>query len=96
MTESECAAEEGGGGKVILLQRGGYKEMDVCLMFTLPLPSILPADGPGVQVTPGSNATPVGNHWDFIGQTRHHRQIPWSQVRYLLRGVLPVTAFLMS
>ena len=25
-------AEEGGGGKVILLERGGYQEMDACLM----------------------------------------------------------------
>ena len=32
-----CAAEEDGGGKAILLQRGGYKDMDVCLMFALPL-----------------------------------------------------------
>ena len=31
-----CAAEEDGGGKAILLQRGGYKDMDVCLMFALP------------------------------------------------------------
>lgn len=32
MTDTEYAAEEGGGGKAILIQRGGYKEMDVCLM----------------------------------------------------------------
>lgn len=31
--------EEGGGGKAILLDRGGYKEMDFCLMSDLPLPS---------------------------------------------------------
>ena len=28
----ECTGEEGGGGKAILLERGGYKEMDFCLM----------------------------------------------------------------
>ena len=27
-------AEEGGGGKQILLERGGYKDMDVCLMYS--------------------------------------------------------------
>lgn len=26
------SAEEGGGGKVILLERGAYKEMDACIM----------------------------------------------------------------
>lgn len=26
-------AEEGGGGKVILIDRGGYKGMDACIMF---------------------------------------------------------------
>ena len=38
------AAEENGGGKAILLQRGGYKEMDICLMSPLPLPSIFLID----------------------------------------------------
>lgn len=37
MTNLGSSAEEGGGGKAILLQRGGYSEMDVCLMFVLPL-----------------------------------------------------------
>lgn len=26
-------AEEAGGGKILLLQRGAYKEMDACVMF---------------------------------------------------------------
>ncbi len=30
-------AEEGGDGKVILLRKGAYKEMDVCLMCVSPL-----------------------------------------------------------
>lgn len=25
-------AEEGGGGKVLLLQKGAYKDMDICVM----------------------------------------------------------------
>ena len=32
VTDVGCTGEEGGGGKVILLDRGGYKEMDFCLM----------------------------------------------------------------
>ena len=28
-------AEEGGAGKVILLQKGAYEGMDVCLMYVL-------------------------------------------------------------
>jgi len=27
-------AEEGGGGKQILLDRGGYKDMDACIMYS--------------------------------------------------------------
>lgn len=26
-------AEEGGGGKIILIERGGYKDMDACVMY---------------------------------------------------------------
>lgn len=44
VTDLGCTAEEGGGGKAILLQRGGYKEMSICLMFGLPPPSVLLAD----------------------------------------------------
>jgi len=43
-----CTAEEDGGGKAILLQRGGYKEMDICLMFVLLLTFIPLADELGV------------------------------------------------
>jgi len=32
VTDVRCTAEEAGGGKAILLERGGYKEMDFCLM----------------------------------------------------------------
>jgi len=87
-----CAAEEGGGGKAILLQRGGYKEMDVCLMSALPLTFIPLADRLGVQVTPSPNATPNSGHWNFPSQTRHYCQVPRSHVRYLLRGTFTVTS----
>lgn len=26
-------AEEGGGGKILLLERGAYREMDLCIMY---------------------------------------------------------------
>ena len=47
-TDLGRVAEEGGGGKAILLQRGGYKEMDVCLMFALPLLFVSLTDQLGV------------------------------------------------
>ena len=28
-----CSAEEGGAGKIILIERGGYKDMDACVMY---------------------------------------------------------------
>jgi len=31
-------AEEAGGGKVILLDRGAYDDMDICIMFVLVWP----------------------------------------------------------
>jgi hypothetical protein len=37
-----CVAEEGGGGKQILLDRGGYKDMDACIMYSC---SSLPVRG---------------------------------------------------
>ena len=44
MADLGCSAEEAGGGKVMLLQRGGYNEMDVCLMYVLPLLFVLLTD----------------------------------------------------
>lgn len=35
LLESESTAEEGGRGKVKLLDCGAYEEIDVCLMFVL-------------------------------------------------------------
>lgn len=31
-SDDELIAEEGGGGKVILLERGAYDDMDACIM----------------------------------------------------------------
>lgn len=32
LTDVRYEAEEGGGGKVLLLERGAYKDMDVCVI----------------------------------------------------------------
>lgn len=46
VTDVGCTGEEGGGGKTILLNRGGYKGMDFCLMSDFSLPKFsLPTDG---------------------------------------------------
>lgn len=31
--EQLCTAEEGGSGKIMLLDKGAYKGMDACLMY---------------------------------------------------------------
>lgn len=36
LTHSCLLAEEGGGGKIILIERGGYKDMDACVMYATP------------------------------------------------------------
>jgi len=48
VADARYTAEECGGGKAILLQRGGYEEMDFCLMSSLPLPRISPTNKPRV------------------------------------------------
>ena len=82
MTDQGCAAEESGGGKAILLQRGGYKKMDICIMYIFLLTAALIPDRRDLQVTPGSNATKNSSHWNLLSQTRSHRQVPGTRVRY--------------
>lgn len=39
MCSHDLSAEEGGGGKLSLLDAGAYKEMDACLMY-VSLPAV--------------------------------------------------------
>jgi metal-dependent amidase/aminoacylase/carboxypeptidase family protein len=94
VTDVVRTGEEGGGGKAILLERGGYKEMDFCLMSGFPLPTISLAYRIGVQVAPSFIATSNGSHWNFLGQARHHRRVPGPQVRRLLHGTPTIVSSL--
>jgi len=63
-------AEEGGGGKLILIERGGYKGMDACLMAH---------PGPGGANTAGSGSCravqPITV--EYNGHTAHASAAPW-------------------
>ncbi|KAK2463569.1 hypothetical protein APHAL10511_004320 [Amanita phalloides] len=63
-------AEEGGGGKVILLKRGGYKGMDACLMCH---------PGPGQPRTIGVGTTTAMQQLEveYFGHTAHAGAAPW-------------------
>ncbi|EGN96673.1 hypothetical protein SERLA73DRAFT_184799 [Serpula lacrymans var. lacrymans S7.3] len=63
-------AEEGGGGKVILLERGGYTDMDVCVMCH-PAPGI--AHSAGISTSLAMQAMEV----EFFGQSAHAAAAPW-------------------
>ncbi|KAF8481373.1 hypothetical protein JB92DRAFT_3149256 [Gautieria morchelliformis] len=62
--------EEGGGGKVILLERGGYKEMDACVMAH---------PGPGAPKTAGTGPCKAVQHItvEYFGHTAHASAAPW-------------------
>lgn len=63
-------AEEGGGGKVLLLERGGYEEMDTCIM-SHPMP------GPPHIANLGSTTARYGFQVDFEGHSAHAAASPW-------------------
>jgi len=63
-------AEEGGGGKVILIKRGGYKEMDACVM-SHPGPGVANSTGLGTSLA--IQAIEV----EYTGHTAHASAAPW-------------------
>lgn len=36
-----CSGEEGGGGKILLWEKGAYEGLDVCLMYVLSPPTFI-------------------------------------------------------
>ncbi|KAH8928304.1 amidohydrolase [Atractiella rhizophila] len=81
-------AEEGGGGKVKLLERGEYEDMDLCLMAH-------PGQGdPKVAGIGGSLAvaTLVSN---FTGHTAHAALAPWEGVNALDAAVTTYNSLAM-
>ncbi|KAF8587929.1 amidohydrolase [Ramaria rubella] len=63
-------AEEGGGGKVILIKRGGYKDMDACLMAH---------PGPGAAHSAGTGPCKAVQsiNVEYFGHTAHASAAPW-------------------
>lgn len=63
-------AEEGGGGKIILLERGAYKGMDACLMCH-------PSPGPELSSFVVSSLAMQSIDAEFFGQSAHAGNAPW-------------------
>jgi len=63
-------AEEGGGGKQVLLDRGGYKDMDVCIMSH-------PGVGPPLFAGIGSTNAMQPIEVEYFGQAAHAGATPW-------------------
>ncbi|KAL4065914.1 hypothetical protein J3A83DRAFT_4432070 [Scleroderma citrinum] len=62
--------EEGGAGKAIMLERNGYKDVDVCLMCH-------PSPGPTDSVSLGSCLAMQSIEAEFFGQPAHAGNAPW-------------------
>lgn len=63
-------AEEGGGGKIILLERGAYKGMNACLMCH-------PSPGPELSSFVVSSLAMQSIDAEFFGQSAHAGNAPW-------------------
>ncbi|PVF97123.1 hypothetical protein CPB86DRAFT_760956 [Serendipita vermifera] len=63
-------AEEGGAGKVRLIEKGGYKDMDICLMCH---------PGPGPKLSSGTGPSLALNRIEveYFGHTAHASAAPW-------------------
>ncbi|GLB39890.1 putative peptidase dimerisation domain containing protein [Lyophyllum shimeji] len=74
-------AEEGGNGKVILKERGAYKDMAACLMCH-------PAPGPIGSVSLSSSLAVAGVEVEYFGHTAHAALSPWEGRNALDAAVL--------
>ncbi|TDL23869.1 hypothetical protein BD410DRAFT_786535 [Rickenella mellea] len=63
-------AEEGGGGKITLIERGGFKDMDVCLMSH-------PGPGPQNSIGLGSCLASQTITVEYVGHSAHAAASPW-------------------
>ncbi|KJA28025.1 hypothetical protein HYPSUDRAFT_34300 [Hypholoma sublateritium FD-334 SS-4] len=81
-------AEEGGGGKIILLERGAYKEMDVCMMCH-------PAAGAVHSTSIASTTSMQTIYAEYSGQSAHAGQAPWEGTNALDAAVLAYSSISM-
>ncbi|KAF9651736.1 hypothetical protein BDM02DRAFT_3154125 [Thelephora ganbajun] len=69
-------AEEGGGGKIIMIERGGYKDMDACVMCH-------PGPGPFGSVGTGPSLAFQSIQVEYFGHGAHASAAPWEAVNAL-------------
>ncbi|KAK2460080.1 hypothetical protein APHAL10511_007914 [Amanita phalloides] len=74
-------AEEGGAGKAILLDKGAYEDMDICLMCH-------PAPGPKGSVSLSSSLALQRIQVEYFGHTAHAALSPWEGKNSLDAAVL--------
>ncbi|KAG8216048.1 hypothetical protein J3R82DRAFT_8047 [Butyriboletus roseoflavus] len=76
--------EEGGSGKVRLLEKGAYEGLDVCLMCH-------PAPGPPHAASLSSSLAVLQRQVDYTGHTAHAGLSPWEGQNALDAAVLAYT-----
>ncbi|THU88083.1 bacterial exopeptidase dimerization domain-containing protein, partial [Dendrothele bispora CBS 962.96] len=74
-------AEEAATGKVVLLEKGAYKDMDVCVMCH-------PAPGPKGSVALSSSLAVSAFEAEYFGHTAHAALSPWEGINALDAAVL--------
>ncbi|KAG6824548.1 hypothetical protein H0H92_006509 [Tricholoma furcatifolium] len=74
-------AEEFGGGKIILLERGAYEEMDICVMAH-------PGNGPPNISVDGSMSAAQIVFAEFEGRPVHAAQAPWEGINAMDAAVI--------
>lgn len=86
-----CPAEEGGAGKVKLIQAGAFKDVDASLMIhpTPPAPN-RPADVAGISY--GTCLAAYGFQAVFTGRPAHAAAMPWAGINALDAATLSYTA----
>ncbi|KZT27939.1 amidohydrolase [Neolentinus lepideus HHB14362 ss-1] len=78
-------AEEGGGGKAILLERGGYDEMDACIMCH-------PMPGPERSAAIVSSLSMQPIEIEYFGHAAHAAAFPWEGTNALDAAFLAYSA----
>lgn len=81
-------AEEGGGGKVILLERGAYDDMDICLMCH-------PGAGPPHSTSIGSSNAMESIQVEYFGHAAHAGGAPWEGTNALDAAFLAYSSISM-
>ncbi|KAH8116555.1 hypothetical protein DFH11DRAFT_1218867 [Phellopilus nigrolimitatus] len=77
-------AEEGGGGKVLLIKNGAYKDMDLCIMCH-------PAPGPKHSVSTMKSLAIQPLVVEYFGHSAHAAAFPWEGQNALDAAVLAYT-----